>query len=104
VHARDDTQLGDAVVRDLLRRERTRDDADDLAARGERGVGEDAHQPDPPSAVHEADPSRGEDRAERARGIGVRGTRARVRPAEDAEPRTACAQSGGRARCQPVAR
>src|SRR5690349_4540678 len=33
VHARDDAQLGHAVVCDLLRRERTWDDAHDLAAR-----------------------------------------------------------------------
>ena len=42
-------------MRQLVVHQVLRDDADDLAAGGERGVGDDAHQPDVPAAVDDAD-------------------------------------------------
>jgi hypothetical protein len=42
------------------------DDAGDNAAAGERGIGEETHQPDPAAAIDEPDPRRGETGAELA--------------------------------------
>ena len=66
VHRMDDVQGGDAVVRELARDERVRDDAGDLPARVEDGVGDDAHQSDVAAAVDEMNPARGERVAQRA--------------------------------------
>src|SRR5450756_1214899 len=54
VHRRDDVEMREAAVRDLLFREARRDDAVDGRALLERRVREDAHEPDAPAAVHEA--------------------------------------------------
>src|SRR5450756_1374277 len=54
VHRRDDVEMREAAVRDLLFREACRDDAVDGRALLERRVREDAHEPDAPAAVHEA--------------------------------------------------
>ncbi len=58
----DDVQLGQAGVRDLAVDEHLRDDADDLAAGGQRGVGERAHQTDGRAAVDDADAALGQRR------------------------------------------
>ena len=57
VHRTDDPQLGEALVGDLPAHEGLRDDADDLAAGGQHGVGQDAHQADVAAAVHEPEPA-----------------------------------------------
>ena len=55
VHRLHDLQPGQAGVRHLVVHQVLGDDADDLAAGGQRGVGDDAHQPDVPAAVDDAD-------------------------------------------------
>ena len=79
VHRLDDLQPRETLVADLARPQRARQDADDLAARVQRGVREDAHEPDARAAVHDADAASREDRDELRGGVGVRriGTRAR---------------------------
>ena len=57
----------------------------DLAAVGEHGVGDDAHEPDVAAAVDEPDAAAREERAEPARGGGVLGRTAGRRAAEDAQ-------------------
>ena len=78
MHRLDDAQI-DAAVRDLAFLQKARDDADHLAARFERGIGDGAHQPDPSAAVDDADPGARERRAEFARNRG----KVRIVPADD---------------------
>lgn len=84
VHRGDDPQIG-AAVGQLAIDEHLRDDADDLTAGGERGVGQDAHQADITGTVHEADAALAEKLAERCRGLSVFGAVADARSAEDAD-------------------
>ncbi|KAJ1684399.1 hypothetical protein LUZ63_020154 [Rhynchospora breviuscula] len=60
VHRADDVQLAQPGVADLLVLQALRDDADDLGARVERGVGQRAHRPDGRAAVHQAEAAGGE--------------------------------------------
>ena len=92
VHRVHDVQLAQPRVRDLAVDERLRDHADDLAARGERRVGDRAHQADARAAVDEADARAGERAAERRGRLRVVRVGAGARPGEDAEP-----SHGGRA-------
>ena len=62
-----------AGVRDLAPGEEFRDDADHRAARGQRGIGQDAHQPDASAAVDQTDARFGQPVPERLRGRAVRG-------------------------------
>ena len=83
---------------------RLRDDADHLAAGGQRRVGEGAHQPDPAAAVDDADPALGEpapDGPGQLRGRpGSRPALApqntQIRRTSEPERRAAAAPSGGR--------
>ena len=86
VHAVDDAQLGAAGVCDLLRRQRTRNDAHDLAAGREHRIGENAHEPDRSAAVDEADPPPDQLRGEGTRRDRVRGTRTSGRATKHTEP------------------
>ena len=79
-----DLEPGQAGVRHLVVHQVLRDDADDLAAGGQRGVGDDAHQPDVPAAVDDADAGRRPGRGEVGRRLGV-GRRAGVGPGEDGD-------------------
>lgn len=54
VHGFDDVQMGEATVSDLPVDERLRDDTDGLAARGESGIGQSAHQAHGGSTADEA--------------------------------------------------
>ena len=87
VHAVDEPQLGEPGVGQLAGGQRARDDADDLDAGGQRGVGQHAHQPDRAAAVHQAEAAPGQLGGERARGLRVLGPRAGRRAAEDADAR-----------------
>jgi hypothetical protein len=58
VHRADDVQAGEASVGDLAVHQRHGYDASDLATRGERGVGDRAHQGDVPAAVDQFYPHR----------------------------------------------
>ena len=58
VHAGDDMELGESVVRDLLRCEGVGDHADRPPPCPEDGVGHDSHQPDPAAAVDKVNPCR----------------------------------------------
>ena len=71
-------------VRQLVVHQVLRDDADDLAAGGQRGVGDDAHQPDVAAAVDDADAGLGQVGGE-GRGRRAVGRRAVVRPGEDGD-------------------
>ena len=73
-------------MRDLAVDERLRDHADHLAARGQRRVGDRAHQPDARAAVDEADARAGERAAERGGRLRVVGMPAGAGAGEDAEP------------------
>ena len=55
---RDDAELGHVPMADLARHQRFGDDADHLAARGQRRVGDDLHQADVAAAEHDVDPAR----------------------------------------------
>src|SRR5207247_11383739 len=85
VHAGDDAQIGEALVRDLLGRQHSWDDTDHLATRCEDAVREDVHEPDAAAAVHEAHPARSERAAEVAGCGGVVRTAAETRPRKDAD-------------------
>ena len=63
------------------------DHPDDLAPAGERGVGDDAHQPDVAAAVDQPEPAVGQRRAELLRQCGERRRAAGVRAAVDAQAR-----------------
>src|SRR4051812_50227681 len=60
VHGADHAQVAEALVADLEIEDLLRDDADDLAARLERSVGDGAHHPDLATAVYEPQPALGE--------------------------------------------
>src|ERR1700738_4823217 len=51
--------------------EMRRDNAGHFPFRGERGVGEEAHQPYPPAAIDERDPRLSQIRSELARGVPI---------------------------------
>lgn len=102
VHGFDDVLAGEARVGDLLVYERLRDDADDLAARFERGIGERAHEADAGAAVDEAQPAAGDFRACAAGGFEERIAGAGAGAAEDTdgahpaiERRTEAGRAGG---------
>ena len=52
-------ELGAAAVRDFMVDQRLRDDAIDLAAGVEHGVGDDPHQAEPPAAIDQVDAALG---------------------------------------------
>jgi hypothetical protein len=66
--------------------ERLRDDADHLAARGERPVGDGTHQADAASTVDHAQAACGGGRSERSGRADVCGRTTTRRTAEDADP------------------
>src|SRR6266404_2738944 len=86
VHARNDPEVGEPLVRDLLRRERPRNDADHLAAGLQHRIGDDAHEPDTATAVDESDAAPGELARERRRRVGTHRSCAEARPTEHAHP------------------
>jgi hypothetical protein len=53
VHARNHVQLGQRIMSNLLLHERTRNDANDLAASSKHGVGESTHESHLRAAIHE---------------------------------------------------
>ena len=57
VHAADDPQVGDAVVRQLAVDHRRRDDAGHAAALRQAGVRGNPHQPDVGAAIHQLAPA-----------------------------------------------
>ena len=84
VHRAHDVQPRQAGVRQLVVHQVLRDDADHLAAGRQGGVGDDAHQPDVPAAVDDADAGAGEVGGEGGRGGGV-GRRSALGPGEDGD-------------------
>ena len=74
-------QLGQAAVADLAVDQRLRHHADHLAAGGQRGVGEHAHQADVAAAVDEPDAALREHGAERPRRVCVGGIVPGLEPA-----------------------
>src|SRR3546814_8837480 len=66
-------ELGDAAVRDLCADERVGDHPDHLAARLERRIGDRAHQPEPPTAIDDADAAASQRTADVARGFDIDG-------------------------------
>jgi hypothetical protein len=78
-------ELGDALVGDFLVDEDVRDDADDVAAGGECGVRDRAHEADAGAAVDEAEAALGECMAELFSGGAVLGARAVCRRTEDGD-------------------
>ena len=107
----DDAQLGQAVVCQLAIDQPARDDADDLAAGGERRIGDRTHHADAAAAVDDADPALGEPGPDRRGELEMGRIAARAGTAEDADPtdrrqRKPCAASRGairraaRARCE----
>jgi hypothetical protein len=85
VHGVDDAQLLDAAMAQLARDEAARDDAQHLAAGGQRGVGDLAHQAGMAAAVDEAMAALAEGGTERAGGLGVARVGAAARAAIDTE-------------------
>src|SRR5262245_11222431 len=85
VHRAHQMQRGEPDVRVLLPGEAARQHADRLAAGGEDGVREDAHQPDRPAAVDEAEAAVDQRAGHRPGGLRVHGLPARCRPTEDAD-------------------
>jgi aryl-alcohol dehydrogenase-like predicted oxidoreductase len=85
VHRADDLELGQVGMADLAVDQRLRHDADRLAARGQHGVGDHAHQADLAAAVDEPDAARGELGGEGAGAVGVGGIGARIRTGVDAD-------------------
>ncbi len=86
MHGADDVELGEAAVVDLALADDVGDDADDLAAGFEGGVGDDAHGADRGASVDEAVAGDGEEAAEIAGGIAVDGGDAVGGGAEDTDP------------------
>lgn len=78
-----------AVMTDLPVHEELRDHPDHVPARGERGVGQDTHEPDMPAAVHQADTRVGQLTGERAGAVGILARHARGRAREHRYPHTA---------------
>ena len=78
-------EFGDALVGDLLVDEDVRDDADDVAAGGECGVRDRAHEADARAAIDEAEASGGDGAAEFFSGGAVLGASAVGRRAEDGD-------------------
>src|ERR1022692_1901355 len=85
VHRRDDVEVREAAVGDLLFRETRRDDAVDGRALLERRVREDAHEPDAPAAIHEARAGASDRAPDGLRVFGVNGREAGARAAENGE-------------------
>ena len=73
------------VVGDLVPGQRLGDHAGGPSARGQRGVGDHAHQPDRGAAVDEPDAALGQPPCRIARAASVKRVGARARAAEDAE-------------------
>ncbi|MNR44918.1 hypothetical protein D3C85_1637170 [compost metagenome] len=71
-------QLGQALVRQFLLAQETRDHADHAAAGGQRRIRGDAHQADIAAAVHQGDVTLRQRPAKLARRLLVSGTRALV--------------------------
>ena len=86
MHGLDDVELGQAGVGDLPVEQAAGDDADRLAAGGQHGVGELAHQAHARTAVDEPDPARREQLAQLTGGREIGGPRAGRRAAEHADP------------------
>ena len=85
MHRRHDAKLGQAVVRDLFRDERGRNDARHLSPRGEHSVRDGSHEADTGTAIHQTD-SACRQRAPKLRSVlPVLRTRARPRASEDAD-------------------
>ena len=85
MHGLDHFEPGQLVVADLLLAQRPRDHAVDLAAGFERGIGDDAHQPDGAAAIDQRQAAPGDDRAHGAGALGMDGVMARARAAEDTD-------------------
>ncbi len=88
VHRRDDVEMREAAVRDLFLCKARRDDAVDGRALLERGVREDAHEPDAPAAVNEARAGASDRAPDGRRVFGVNGREACARTAENGEQGT----------------
>src|SRR5262249_32005818 len=86
VHAADDPDLGEMVVRQLPLLEGARDDADDLTATLEDGVRDGTHHADAGATVDQPDPALGEQAAKLAGSYHVLGAGTRPGAAEDTDP------------------
>lgn len=71
VHGFDDMEASEPGVGHLLFNESLRDDANDLAAGGERGIGERSHEPDAGASIDEAQAAAGDRLPGEARSIPV---------------------------------
>ena len=87
MHAVDDDQLAGAAMANLDLVQMVRDDADHIAAAGERGIGERAHQPDAGAAIDEADSPCGHGAAQFAGGLRMAAIDANPAGAIDAKGR-----------------
>ena len=85
MHGSDITKVGEAGVCEFLAAKRMGDDSDDVAAGRERGIGENAHEPDITAAGNDSDVVLSEVLGERSSRGGVAGTSSGARAAEDAD-------------------
>ncbi len=84
VHGIDGDEGGELAMADFHGDEVVRNDADDFAAAGERGIGQRTHQADVAAAVNEADFFRGEEGSELDGDGPIDGIEAGAGPAVDA--------------------
>ena len=85
MHVLDHDHLVDIAQHALLLREKTRNDAGDLAAVRLHGARKFAHEAEPAAAVHQADPGFGHHAAERVGGLGIGRINVDIRATVDAD-------------------
>lgn len=86
VHRLDDAQVADAAMREFLVHQGLRNNTDDFAALGQRGVGNDTHQSDVAAAINEPESAPGDNAGQVTGGGGKCGIIARTGAAKDADP------------------
>jgi hypothetical protein len=85
VHRLHDVQLTETAMGDFARHERRRHDTDDLASRGERGIGDGSHQADAAAAEDDGGAALGKAASRRSRGLPIDGVMSLARAAKDAD-------------------
>jgi hypothetical protein len=84
VHRLHDDEFVESLVRNLWTHQMLGNDADDIAARGERRIGDVSHHPDVPATVDDPYTPARKQGTEFARRIGILRSRTAVRSTEDA--------------------